>query len=94
MGKAEKTKTYFSWKINLTLSNVQVTCEGDKAKATFNQDYSVTNYKLQKPKNNQGCEVCNAKRIAVKGFADNVNKTLELERSSGEWKILRELVNP
>jgi outer membrane protein, adhesin transport system len=81
-------------KINLALSNVQVTCDGDKAKATFNQDYSVTNYKLQKPKNNQGCEVCNAKRIAVKGFADNVNKTLELEHTSGEWKILRELVNP
>jgi adhesin transport system outer membrane protein len=81
-------------KINLALSNVQVTCDGDKAKATFNQDYSVTNYKLQKPKNSQGCEVCNAKRIATKGFADNVNKTLELERSSGEWKILRELVTP
>jgi outer membrane protein, adhesin transport system len=81
-------------KINLALSNVQVTCDGDKAKATFNQDYSVTNYKLQKPKNNQGCEVCNAKRIAVKGFADNVNKTLELGHTSGEWKILRELVNP
>lgn len=81
-------------KINLALSNLQVTCDGDKAKATFHQEYSVTNYKLVKPKNSQGCEVCNAKRIATKGFADNVNKTLELERASGEWKILRELVTP
>ena len=81
-------------KINLALSNVQVTCEGDKAKATFYQEYSVTNYKLVKPKNSQGCDVCNAKRIATKGFTDNVNKTLELEHASGEWKILRELVNP
>lgn len=92
--KQRKQRLTSPGKINLTLSNVQVTCDGDKAKATFNQDYSVTNYKLQKPKNSQGCEVCNAKRIAVKGFADNVNKTLELERSSGEWKILRELINP
>lgn len=92
--KQRKQRLASPGKINLTLSNVQVTCDGDKAKATFNQDYSVTNYKLQKPKDNQGCEVCNAKRIAVKGFADNVNKTLELERSSGEWKILRELVLP
>lgn len=81
-------------KINLALSNVQVTCDGDKAKATFHQEYSVTNYKLLKQKNSQGCDVCNAKRIATKGFTDNVNKTLELEHASGEWKILRELVNP
>jgi adhesin transport system outer membrane protein len=83
-------------KINLTLSNINVTCDGDKAKANFHQDYSVTNYKLLKPKNkdNLGCDVCNAKRIATKGFADNVNKTLDLERSSGEWKIVREFVTP
>jgi outer membrane protein, adhesin transport system len=84
-------------KINLEISNLNVTCDGDKAKATFDQDYSVTTYKLQKSKDAAGCAVCEAKRIATKGFADKVNKTLSYEKitnaSGSQWQIVRELVN-
>jgi adhesin transport system outer membrane protein len=84
-------------KINLEISNLIVTCDGNKAKATFDQDYSVTTYKLQKPKDAAGCEVCEAKRIATKGFADKLNKTLSYEKitnaSGTQWQIVRELVN-
>ncbi len=83
-----------SGKINLDLTNVQVTCDGDKAKVEFDQDYSVTTYKLQKPKDDLGCQVCNAKRIAAKGYADKVHKTLDFEKTNqagvSQWQIVRE----
>jgi adhesin transport system outer membrane protein len=95
--KQRKTRLTNPGKINLEISNLNVTCDGDKAKATFDQDYSVTTYKLQKPKDAAGCEVCEAKRIATKGFADKVNKTLSYEKitnaSGSQWQIVRELVN-
>ena len=82
-------------KINLEIANLQVTCDGDKAKAEFDQDYSVTTYKLQKAKDDLGCQVCNAKRVASKGFADKVHKTLDFEKTSSgnvsQWQIVREL---
>ena len=80
-------------KINLELSNVQITCEGDKAVAKFDQDYSVTTYKLQKPKSDAGCQVCEAKRIATKGFSDKVNKELQFEKIGSQYQIVRELTN-
>ena len=80
-------------KINLELSNVQITCDGDKAVAKFDQDYSVTTYKLQKPKNDAGCQVCEAKRIATKGFSDKVNKELQFEKVGSQYQIVRELTN-
>jgi adhesin transport system outer membrane protein len=81
-------------KINLELSNVKVTCDGNKASANFDQDYSMTTYKLEKAKRaGEGCEVCAAKRIATKGFSDKVNKTLQYENIGSQWKIVRELVN-
>ena len=80
-------------KINLELSNMKVICDGDKAKAQFDQDYSVTRYKLKKSKDASGCEVCNAKRIPIKGFSDNVNKELQFEKNGSQWQIVRELVN-
>jgi adhesin transport system outer membrane protein len=81
-------------KINLEISNVKVTCDGNKASANFDQDYSMTTYKLQKTKGaGVGCEVCAAKRIATKGFSDKVNKTLKYENIGSQWKIVRELVN-
>ena len=43
-----KQRLATSGKINLELSDVKVTCDGDKAKAEFVQDYSVTTYKLKK----------------------------------------------
>ena len=78
-----------SGKINLELTDIKVTCDGDKAKATFSQDYSVTTNKLQKSNK--------AKRTASKGFADKVNKELQFEKmtnmSGSQWQIVRELVN-
>lgn len=86
-----------SGKVNLAINNLKVTCDGDKAVATFDQDYSETIYKLKKQKNNLSCETCNIKRIPVKGFADKVNKTLNFEKISSagvsQWQIVRELVN-
>jgi outer membrane protein, adhesin transport system len=91
--KQRKSRLSNPGKINLELTNMKVTCDGDKAKAEFNQDYSVTTYKLKKSKDSMGCEVCNAKRIATKGFADNVNKELQFEKNGSQWQIVRELVN-
>ncbi len=95
--KQRKARLTIPGKINLEVSNLNVTCDGDKANATFDQDYSVTTYKLQKPKDAAGCEVCEAKRIATKGFADKVNKTLSYEKitnaNGSQWQIVRELVN-
>ncbi len=55
-----------SGKINLELSNLKMTCDGDKATAVFDQDYSVTTYKLlKKQTDGAGCEVCAAKRVAT-----------------------------
>ena len=84
-------------KINLDISNLTVTCDGDKAKVEFDQDYSVTTYKLQKAKDDLGCQVCNAKRVATKGFADKVHKTLDFEKTNAagvsQWQIVREFTN-
>jgi adhesin transport system outer membrane protein len=92
--KQRKERLSTNGKINLELSNMKVVCDGDKAKAVFDQDYSVTTYKLlKKNKDGMGCEVCEAKRIATKGFADKVNKELQLEKIASQWQIVRELVN-
>ena len=91
--KQRKTRLANPGKINLSLSNVEVTCDGDKAVAKFKQDYSVTTYKLQKSKDDAGCQVCNAKRVATKGFADMVDKELRFEKQANQWKIVQELVN-
>jgi outer membrane protein, adhesin transport system len=90
--KQRKQRLNTAGKINLELANMNVTCDGDKAAATFDQDYSVTSYKLKKAKDNLGCAVCNAKRVATKGYADKVNKTLEFEKVGGQYQIVRELV--
>ena len=91
--KQRKTRLVNPGKINLSLSNVEVTCDGDKAVAKFKQDYSVTTYKLKKSKDDAGCQVCNAKRVATKGFADMVDKELRFEKQANQWKIVQELVN-
>ncbi len=88
-----KQRLSTSGKINLELSNMQITCNGDKAVAKFDQDYSVTTYKLQKPKSDAGCQVCEAKRIATKGFSDKVNKELQFEKVGSQYQIVRELTN-
>jgi outer membrane protein, adhesin transport system len=84
-------------KINLDINNLAVTCDGDKAKVEFDQDYSVTTYKLLKTKDDLGCQACNAKRVATKGFADKVHKTLDFEKvntaGTSQWQIVRELTS-
>jgi outer membrane protein, adhesin transport system len=96
--KQRKQRLSTPGKINLELSNLKVTCDGDKATATFDQDYSVTTYKmLKKQSDGAGCEVCAAKRVAKKGFSDKVNKELQFEKqgsaNAGQYQIVRELVN-
>lgn len=92
--KQRKSRIVGYGKIELELSNMKVTCNGDKAQAVFDQDYSVTKYKLKKAKDSMGCEICNAKRIPVKSFADKVNKQLDFEKIGSQWQIVRELINP
>lgn len=92
--KQRKARIVGYGKIDLELTNMKVTCNGDKAQAVFDQDYSVTKYKLKKVKDSKGCEVCSAKRIPVKGFTDKVNKSLDFEKIGGQWQIVRELVKP
>ncbi|WP_020168058.1 TolC family outer membrane protein [Methylotenera versatilis] len=91
--KQRKERLSILGKINLDLTNVQVSCDGDKAVAKFDQDYSVTTYQLQKPKSSSSCQVCDAKRIANKSFSDKVNKELQFEKVGSQYQIVRELVN-
>ena len=93
--KQRKQRLSTAGKINLGVNNIKVTCDGDKATAQFDQDYSVTSYKLlKKQTDNAGCQVCAAKRVATTGFADKVNKSLNFEKAnSSQWQIVRELVN-
>ncbi len=92
-----KKRVVTGGRVNLELSNVQVTCDGDKANVKFYQDYSVTTYKLQKANGDLGCQECNAKRIATKSYADNVHKTLYFEKTNtadvSQWQIVRELTS-
>ncbi len=76
-------------KVDLSIQNITVTCDGDKANAKFDLNSSTTTYKLKKVANTS-CEVCNMKRIPIKGPTKNVNKELDFERSNGQWKILKE----
>lgn len=92
--KQRKARIVGYGKIDLELSNINVTCNGEKAQATFDQDYSVTKYKLKKAKDNMGCEICNAKRIPTKAFTGKTNKTLDFEKINGQWQIVRELAKP
>lgn len=90
--KQRQARLSISGKINLDIVNLQVTCDGDKALATFDQDYSVTTYKLQKDKNNRSCQVCHAKRVAVKRYADKVSKELQFEKQGSQYHIVKELI--
>ena len=91
--KQRKDRLSVYGKINLDLANIKITCDGEKAKAVFAQDYSVTTFTMKKEKTPAtGCEVCNAKRIPVKGFADKVSKELDFERQNNQWQIVKELV--
>jgi adhesin transport system outer membrane protein len=94
--KQRKKRLSFNGKISLDVNNLKVTCDGDKAIAEFVQDYSETVYKLKKSKDNLGCDVCNAKRVAKVRFADKVNKELHFEKVTdagvSQYQIVHELV--
>ena len=90
--KQRKARLSINEKINLDINNLQVTCDGEKAIAKFDQAYSVTTLKLQKPKDGFGCQTCNAKRVATKGFAENVSKELHFNKVGGLYQIVREIV--
>ena len=77
-------------KIGLQMENLLVTCEGDKAVAKFKQNYTLTNFKMQKT-GNSSCEVCNLKRIPVVTYSSNNDKELRYERINNNWQIVREL---
>lgn len=80
-----------SGKVNMSIQNIKVWCEGDKANAQFDLNSTTTTYKLKKEVNPAtGCEVCNMKRIPIKGPVKNVNKALDFERAAGQWKITKE----
>lgn len=67
--------------IHLKLSQLQVSCTGNKASISFVQDYSLGGYQFK-----------NSKRVVVKAYADQVNKELQLEKSANQWQIVREFV--
>lgn len=89
--KQRRERLSTNGKIGLKLNDLVVTCDGDKAAAKFNQDYTLTTYKIKKTADT-ACEVCNMKRIPVTSFSDKVNKELHFERVNNEWKIVKELV--
>ena len=88
--KQRKQRLSFNGKISLDVNNLNVTCDGNNAKAQFAQTYSETTYSMKKAKSNLGCETCNAKRLAKVRFADRVNKVLQFENVGGDMKIVRE----
>lgn len=90
--KQRRERLSTNGKVDLKLKNVVVTCDGDKAVAKFNQDYTLTTFTIKKTADTS-CEVCNMKRIPVTAYHDNVNKELQFERANNQWKILKELTS-
>ena len=90
--KQRRERLSVNGKVGLKLKDVVVTCDGDKAVAKFNQDYTLTTFKIKKTADTS-CEVCNMKRIPVTAYHDNVNKELQFERANNQWKILKELTS-
>ena len=90
--KQRRDRLSTNGKIGLTLEDLVVTCDGNKAIAKFKQDYSLTTYKIKKTANTS-CDVCNRQRIANKVSSPQVNKELQFERVNNQWQIVRELTN-
>lgn len=90
--KQRRERLSTNGKIGLKLNDLVVTCDGDKAVAKFNQDYTLTTYKIKKTADT-ACEVCNMKRVPVTSFSDKVDKELQFERLNSQWQIVRELTS-
>lgn len=89
--KQRRQRLSTNGKIGLKIEDLQVSCDGDTGKATFKQVYTLTTFKIKKVADTS-CEVCNMQRIPTIAYQDNVNKELQFQNESSDWKITRELV--
>ncbi len=87
-----KSDVVTTGRVNVGMRDLKVDCVGDKAIATFTQDYSVTSYKLVKPKDDVGCAACNTKRVASRSRESTLRKEVHFERVNNQWKIVKEIV--
>lgn len=76
-------------KTQWTVSDINATCNGNDANADFKLKSVTTRYKLKKVADTS-CEVCNMKRIAIKGKPKRVDKKLTFKKVAGQWKIVDE----
>lgn len=88
--KQRRERLSTNGKIGLKIEDLQVSCDGTKAKATFNQGYTLTRFKIKKTADT-ACEVCNMKRIPIVAYQDKVKKELQFEHVNNAWQIVREL---
>lgn len=79
-------------KIGLSMENLLVSCDGDKAVAKFKQHYTLTTFKNKKV-GDSSCEVCNLKRVPTVTYASDNAKELHYERINNNWLIVRELTS-
>lgn len=79
-------------KIGLSMENLLVSCDGDKAVAKFKQKYTLTTLKMKKV-DNTSCEVCNLKRVPIITYSSKNDKELHYERINNNWLIVRELTS-
>lgn len=79
----KKGKTQYS------VSNIVASCNGDDAEATFDLTKKTTTYKLKKV-SDTSCEVCNMKRIAIKGPTTTDKKQMNFKRTGNLWGITNE----
>ena len=91
--KQRKQTLVTNSKVALKLDALQVTCNGNKASAKFNQDFKLTGFQTKKAENNTSCEACNTKRVPVVTYASNAHKELQFERINNNWQIVRELTS-
>jgi len=91
--KQRKQSLVTNNKVALKLDALQVTCNGNKASAKFNQDFKLTGFQTKKAESNTSCETCNTKRVPVVTYASNAHKELQFERINNNWQIVRELTS-
>jgi len=91
--KQRKQTLVTNSKVALKLDALQVTCDGNKASAKFNQDFKLTGFQTKKAESNTSCEACNTKRVPVVTYASNAHKELQFERINNNWQIVRELTS-
>lgn len=76
-------------KTQWTIQDINSSCHGNDAHADFKLKTVSTRYKFKKTINST-CDVCNVKRITIKGKPKLVNKALNFKKIDGRWKIVEE----